>query len=109
MPLNKALEREMLLYLNQKEANDPIWDEYSFTKNYFENRVINDYKVNFEDTESCKKVLKDKNFSREVSERFLKYWPKENKEFIENFIENFKEKYNLITKIDIYFLNEIIK
>lgn len=109
LPLNKALEREMLLYLNQKEANDPIWDEYSFTKNYFENRVINDYKVNFEDTESCKKVLKDKNFSREVSERFLKYWPKENKEFIENFIENFKEKYNLITKIDIYFLNEIIK
>ena len=109
LPLDKALEREMLIYLNQKDASDSIWNEYDFTKNYFENRIINEYKVNFENTESCKNVLKDENFLEEVSKRFFKYWPKENKKIIEEFIKRFMEKYKEIKKIDMYSMEEIKK
>lgn len=109
LPLNRALEQEMLIYLNGKEASHKIWDQFSFTKNYFENRIINDYKVDLTSINSCKNALKDKNFLKEVFDRFLKYWPQDNKDNIREFINNFKKIYKNINKIDSYSLEEITK
>mgnify|MGYP003286382896 CR=1 FL=1 len=109
LPLDKALEQEMLIYLNEKEANHEIWDMFSFTKNYFENKIINEYKVNLNSVSSCKNVLNDKTFSIEVFNRFLKYWSQDNKSNIQEFIKNFKEKYEAINKIDCYSWEEITK
>lgn len=109
LPLDKALEQEMLMYLSTKEAAHEIWDAFSFTKNYFENRIINEYKVDLNSVNSCKNVLKDKAFSTEVFTKFLKYWPKDNKTNVQKFVNNFKEKYKATNKIDCYSLEEIIK
>nr|WP_241635596.1 AAA family ATPase [Fusobacterium gastrosuis] len=109
LPFTKAIEVEMLNYLNTLPPENNSWDLYSFNKEHFEDKIFNLSTVNLTNTNSCKNVLEDKKFFKCVEKVFWENWPKENKNHIDDFLRVFETKYKNIINMDSYTFDEIKK
>lgn len=109
LPFIKAIEVEMLNYLNELSPENKSWDLYAFNKEFFKDKIVNLYKTDLKNTDSCKNVLKEKNFLKCVEKVFWENWPKENELYINDFLKKFKEIYKSLITMDSYTFEEIEK
>lgn len=110
LPLNRALEVEIMNFFNDEQsAQSEIWQEFGFTQEYFLDYAYNIMKVDFSNTESCKRALKNSDFFENAYTQFIKFWIKRNNKAVIDFENSFKKCYNEVKKIESYEYEELEK